>query len=300
MFVFQTVNELSLLAQGNNVMYAKKGAMIAYQGQFKFEKLLVGPGKNLASAVISHIARRVTDENMELMKVTGQGNCFFAELAKHVTVIPLNPGESIGVESENLLAFTENCDYGVRPIGVGVISQKGLFTSKLTGKGPNAQVAVLSEGNPLVLDSPCCVDPDAVICWTGPDPGFKLDLNWKTLIGQTSGESYMLEFKNPGQKVLVQPSERESGLKIGMDDKRYKPDTQSSAFSNTRQNLQNTFGSFGSNQNQSYGSNQSFGGNQGFSGNQGFGGNASGGNASGGNAGGGIGNLLGNILGGRF
>lgn len=124
----------------------------------------------------------------------------FAELAKHVTVIPLNPGESIGVESENLLAFTENCDYGVRPIGVGVISQKGLFTSKLTGKGPNAQVAVLSEGNPLVLDSPCCVDPDAVICWTGPDPGFKLDLNWKTLIGQTSGESYMLEFKNPGQK----------------------------------------------------------------------------------------------------
>ncbi len=291
MFVFQTVNELSLLAQGNNVMYAKKGAMIAYQGQFKFEKLLIGPGKNLASAVISHIARRVTGENMELMKVTGQGNCFFAELAKHVTVIPLNPGESIGVESENLLAFTENCDYGVRPIGVGVISQKGLFTSKLTGKGPNAQVAVLSEGNPLVLDSPCCVDPDTVICWTGPDPGFKLDLNWKTLIGQTSGESYMLEFKNPGQKVLVQPSERESGLKIGMDDKRYKPDTQSSSFSNTRQNLQNTFGGFGGgNQNQGFG-----GGNQGFGGgNQGFGNT---GNAAGG---GGLGNVLGNILGGRF
>lgn len=284
MFNFQTVNELSLLAQGNNVMYAKKGAMIAYQGKFKFEKLMVGPGKNLASAMIGHVVRRVTGENVELMKVTGQGNCFFAELAKHVAVIPLNHGESVGVESENLLAFTENCDYGVRPIGVGVISQKGLFTSKLTGKGPNAQVAVLSDGNPLVLDTPCCVDPDAVICWTGPDPGFKLDLNWKTLIGQTSGESYMLEFKNPGQKVLVQPSERESGLKIGIDDKRYTPNTQSSAFSNTRQNVQNTFGSFGSNQNQNYNQNQGFGDT----------------GSSGGSSGGGIGNMLGNILSGRF
>ncbi|HAA43026.1 MAG TPA: AIM24 family protein [Ruminiclostridium sp.] len=288
MFNLQTVNELSLFAQGQGLMYAKKGAMIAYQGHFKFEKLLIGPGKNLASAIISNIARRLTGEYMELMKVTGQGNCFFAELAKHVTVINLNPGESIGVESENLLAFTDTCDYGVRPIGVGVISQKGLFTSKLTGKGPNAQVAVLSDGNPLVLDSPCCVDPDAVICWTGPDPGFKLDLNWKTFIGQTSGESYMLEFKNPGQKVLVQPSERESGLKIGIDDKRYRPDTQSSAFQNTRQNLQNTFGSFNSNQNQSFSSNQGFGGNQGF------------GSSGSAGSGGGIGNLLGNILSGRF
>ena len=95
MYNFQTVNELSLLAQGNDVMYAKKGAMIAYQGKFKFEKLMIGPGKNLASAVLSHVVRRVTGENVELMKVTGQGNCYFAELAKHVTVIPINQGDSI-------------------------------------------------------------------------------------------------------------------------------------------------------------------------------------------------------------
>jgi uncharacterized protein (AIM24 family) len=274
MFQFQTVNELSLMAQGNNVMYCKKGAMIAYQGSFKFEKLLVGPGKNLASAVISHVARRFTGENMEIMKVTGQGSCYFAELAKHITVINLSPGESIGVESENLIAFTESCDYGVRPIGVGIISQKGLFTSKITAKGPGAQVAVLSEGNPLILDSPCVVDPDAVVCWTGSDPGFKLDLNWKMLLGQTSGESYMLEFKRPGQKVIIQPSERKSGVKLGIDDKSYQPDTQSSAFQNSQQNMSNMFGggqgsSHGSSSSQSAGS-------------------------------GGIGNILGSVLGNRF
>ncbi|MEN8905777.1 MAG: AIM24 family protein [Clostridiales bacterium] len=280
MFQFQTVNELSLMAQGNNIMYCKKGAMVAYQGAFKFEKLLVGPGKNLASAVFSHVARRFTGENMEIMKVTGQGACYFAELAKHITVINLAQGESIGVESENLIAFTDACDYGVRPIGVGIISQKGLFTSKLTAKGPGAQVAVLSDGNPLILDSPCCVDPDAVVCWTGSDPGFKLDLNWKMILGQTSGESYMLEFKRGGQKVIVQPSERKSGVKIGIDDRDHQPDTQSSAFSNSRENMGNMFGG---GQNASSGQGGSSFGNQG----------------SQGSSNGGIGNILGSVLGNR-
>ncbi len=244
MFQLQTVNELACMAQGQNVLYSKKGSMVAYQGQFKFEKLLIGPGGNLASAVIGHVARRFTGENMELMKVTGQGMLYMAELAKHVTVITLQPGDSIGVESENLLAFTESCDYGVRFIGVGVISQKGLFTSSVKAKGPGAQVAILTDGNPLVLKSPCVVDPDAVVCWTGPDPSFKLDLNWKTIIGQTSGESYMLEFKNPGQTVIVQPSERKSGVKIGIDDRDYTPDTQGSAYQNTQQNMSNMFQNF--------------------------------------------------------
>jgi len=287
MFRLQTVNELTCTAEGNNVMYSKKGAMIAYQGQFKFEKLLIGPGGNLASAVISHVARRFTGENMELMKVTGSGTCYFAELAKHATVITLNQGDSLGVESENILAFTENCDYGIRFIGVGVISQKGLFTSKLTAKSAGAQVAVLTDGNPIVLQSPCCVDPDAVVCWTGPDPSFKLDLNWKNLIGQTSGESYMLEFKNAGQTVIIQPSERKSGLKIGIDDNSHQPDTQGSSFQNSQQNMSDTFGGMGQGiQNVGQGM-------------QNLGGQAQGLGQGMGQGAGGIANILGSILGGR-
>jgi uncharacterized protein (AIM24 family) len=265
MFNLQTVNELACVAEGHDVMYCKKGTMVAYQGQFKFEKLLIGPGGNLASALISHVARRFTGENMEIMKVTGQGACYFADAAKHVTVIHLNPGDSIGVESENLLAFSAACDYGVKMIGVGVLSQKGLFTSKISAHSPGAQVAVLSDGNPIVIQSPCVVDPDAVVCWTGADPSFKLDVNWKTIIGQTSGESYMLEFKQPGQTVIIQPAERQSGLKLGMDDGE-EAQTQSHAFQNSQHNMQNSFSS----------AQQMFGNNMG-----------------------GAGNILGSILGGR-
>jgi uncharacterized protein (AIM24 family) len=231
MFELQTVNELACVAVGNDVLYAKKGAMIAYQGEFSFSKLILGPGDNLMQSAIRHVTRRLSGENMELMEVKGQGSCYFAELAKHAVVVNLNQGDRIGVESENLLAFTSACDYGVRFIGSGIISQKGLFTSNITAKGPGAQICILSDGNPIMLQTPCVVDPDAVICWTGADPSFKLGLNWKTFLGQTSGESYMLEFKNAGQTVIIQPSERKSGLSIGIDDRNYTPQTQGASAS---------------------------------------------------------------------
>ncbi len=68
-----------------------------------------------------------------------------------------------------------------------------------------------------MLQSPCRVDPDAIICWTGSDPSLKADVNWKTIIGQTSGESYMFNFANAGQTVIIQPSERKSGLQVAVD-----------------------------------------------------------------------------------
>lgn len=229
------------MASGSGSLFSKKGAMIAYQGNFQFEKVLIDPnGGNLLAGAARQVARRLTGENMEIMKITGQGECYFADEAQHVTVIDLDPGDMLSVESENLLAFTDTCSYGVRPIGVGVISQKGLFTStfKSNGMGP-AQVAVKTDGNPIVLHTPCVVDPDAVVCWTGPDPKFKVDMNWKMILGQTSGESYMLNFTQPGAIVIIQPSERLSGLKIAVDDKRYTPSAQNSAAQSSMQNMQN-------------------------------------------------------------
>lgn len=121
------------------------------------------------------------------------------------------------MESENILAFTQECDYHVRFLGAGVLSQKGLCTSTLTGRGNQSYVAVLSDGNPLVLSnvnnqSTISVDPDAVICWIGDeryhtDPQIRTDVNWKTLIGQASGESYAFEWgANQPVTVLIQPS----------------------------------------------------------------------------------------------
>lgn len=278
-FTLETQGELVCRAvTQNGEMFAKKGSMVAYQGQFKFEKVLLDPnGGGFLKSVVNHGMRRVTGENMELMKVKGSGVCYFADEAQHVTIINLNPGDALSVESENLLAFNSQVKYGVRMIGVGVISQKGLFTSKLEPTGHGAQVAVKSDGNPLILETPCVVDPDAVVCWTGPDPKFKADVNWKTLIGQTSGESYMLEFKQPGFHVIVQPSERLSGLKIGIDDNRYQANEQNNPLSGSMNNMQQTMG-----QAQQFG--QQFMGQ----GQQGQG-------QQGGGIGGAIGNILGNM-----
>ena len=217
-FKFTTDKELYCKASGSGMFFAKKGSMVAYTGQFKFSKRLLGTnGGNLVGQVLNHAARKMTGENLEIMEVDGSGDCYLADLAAHVTVVDLEANgawNSICVESEDLLAFTPQCHYGVTPIGVGVISQKGLFTSKLTYTGPGAQVAVKTNGNPLVLQAPCRVDPDAMVAFTGPAPHVKVDVNLKTLIGQTSGESYMLEFTEPGQIVIVQPYERESGISL--------------------------------------------------------------------------------------
>lgn len=231
MYKLEVVNELTCRAtsvDGQGFLYTKAGAMIGYCGQCKFEKVLLGPQGNPVNALMHQIGRRMTGENMPLMKVTSQAGAvaFFANLADHVTIIDLVPGEELKVESENLLAFTDNCDYTFKFLAQGTISQKGLFTSVLRARSGGAQVAVITDGNPIILPTPCCVDPDAIIAWTGPDPGLHLDVGWRNLIGQASGESYAFKFNNPGGQVIVQPSERKSGVKIGIDDKSYTPDVQ--------------------------------------------------------------------------
>ena len=222
MFNLVTVNELTCKAvctDGRGELYTKAGAMIEYQGQCKFEKVLLGPSGNPVGAFMGQIGRRLVGENIPLMKVKSSSGSisFYANMSQHVTVIDLYPGTSLKVESENLLAFTDLCKYSFKFLAQGVISQKGLFTSELYALQQGAQVAILSDGNPIVLDTPCYVDPDAVVAWTGDDPGLRLDLSWKNLIGQASGESYILEFGNYGGKVVVQPSERKSGLDIRID-----------------------------------------------------------------------------------
>lgn len=236
MLTFETVNELTLkvTCQGSDVLYTKAGAFIAGDSMgaknYRFEKVLLGPQQNLLSAALGSLTRRLTGENMPLMKVTmsGDSETYYASYGQHVIAYRLDRGEVISVESENLLAFTDDCDYSVRFLGQGVVSQKGLATSTLTGRGPNAYVAVLSDGNPIVLSNVrsgnvISVDPDAVVCWMGQegvhcDPAIKTDLSWKNLIGQHSGESYAYEWGgNQPVTVVIQPSERQGGIRVSVD-----------------------------------------------------------------------------------
>lgn len=234
MIKFETVNELTLkiTCQGGGTVFTKAGAFISGecygQKNYQFEKVLLGPQGNPLQALVGQIGRRFTGENLPLMKVTSRGDniTYYANEAQHVVCFQLKPGETTSVESENILAFTGDCKYSIRFLAQGVISQKGLATSTLTGVGPEAYVAVLVEGNPIVLSnmqngSTLEADPDAVVCWIGRDPGFKLDLSWKNLIGQASGETYMFEWgSNSPATVIIQPLERKSGIDISMDGRR--------------------------------------------------------------------------------
>lgn len=235
MLTFETINELTLkvTCSGSDVLFTKAGAYIGGESMggknYKFEKLLLGPQNNLGQAMMGSIMRRVTGENLPLMKVmmSGDSVTYYANEGQHVVVYKLGMGETVSIESENILAFTPDCKYDVRFIGCGIISQKGLATSTLTGNGNNAYVAFLADGNPIVLSNiqsgaTITVDPDAVICWMGQrghcDPEVKFDLSWKNLIGQASGESYSFEWSGSQPvSVVVQPSERRSGVNIGMD-----------------------------------------------------------------------------------
>lgn len=221
---FEVVNELTLKVtfDNNEKLHAKAGAMIGFQGDLKFDKELLGPdgGRGIGGAILGQLTRRLTGENLPLMLVTpmSQSVGFFANSAQHVLVLNLQPGERISVESENILAFTESCSYAVRFMGAGVISQKGLFTSTITGPG---QCALLCDGNPIALQGPCCVDPDAFVFYSGgEEPQFRTQLSWKNLIGQASGESYFLEFHDPRTLVVVQPTERPSGIDFSIDGRR--------------------------------------------------------------------------------
>lgn len=223
MFNFRTHQELTCVAEGEGHFYARIGSMVAYKGHFTAEKVLLDTNQNqsIFKSMVNLASRKLTGENLPLMKVSGKGTYYMANRAEHVSILTLQPGQSIGVESENLLAFTQDCKYGVRFIGSGVISQKGLFTTNLTAVGANPTVAIITNGNPVILETPCVVDPDAVVCWTGADPGFRADVNWKSFIGQSSGETYFLEFNHPGEIVIVQPSERAyggaSGINVAID-----------------------------------------------------------------------------------
>lgn len=263
MINFETVNELSLkitCSGGGDVVYTKAGAFIGGEcmgpKNYQFEKVLLGPQGNPLAALGSQLLRRFTGENLPLMKVSMRGDSvtYYANEAQHVVVLKLNPGESVSVESENILAFTADCRYSVRFLAQGVISQKGLATSTITGGSPNSFAAILVDGNPLIFSNTQTgntieIDPDTVVAWVGADPGFKLDLSWKNLIGQASGESYMFEWgAGRGATIVIQPNERTSGVDISMDGRRTgaSPSSQSGiSMGQTMNDMGNTMSNIG-------------------------------------------------------
>ena len=188
----------------NEKIMAKAGAMVAYEGNIKFEKALLG-GEN----ILGMMKRKLTQESFELMIAKGNGTVYFAHEAREISIVPLET-EKMFIESNSLLSFDQGLETNIAFAGLsGLSSDQGLFTTTIEGTG---NVAVISEGSILMLEVtpsiPLFVDPDAFIGYKGKiNQEFVFDVNWKNMIGEASGESYQLKFTGSGI-VYIQPSER--------------------------------------------------------------------------------------------
>lgn len=201
LFTLQNSKMLKVqVAHGRSVM-ARQGSMVAFQGNVQFDYQSAGGlGKMLKKAV--------TGEGVDLMKCSGDGDIFFADLAADVHVIDIEPGDGISVNGVSVLAFEPTLQWDIKMIGNAGMMSGGLFNTVFTGQG---KLAITTKGTPVVLsvDAPTFVDTDAVVAWSASlqtsirSGGIK---PMGLLTGRTSGEAYQLGFAGQGW-VIVQPAE---------------------------------------------------------------------------------------------
>ena len=198
-FTLQNPRLLKVELSATSVM-ARSGAMVAYQGDVRFEHKGGGLGRLLKKAA--------TGEQLRLMQATGSGEVFLANQAMLVHVLRLDK-DSLTVNGANILAFEAGIDWDITRVkgGTAGVLAGGLFNVGLKGSG---LVALVSDGEPLRLDvaeAPTFADPQAAIAWSGGvSTSLRSDVQAKSLIGLGSGESFQIGFSGQGW-VLVQPSE---------------------------------------------------------------------------------------------
>jgi uncharacterized protein (AIM24 family) len=196
--------ELNIL---NQTVMIKNGAMIAYDGNVKFER------EGLLSKGVSNLLKKVvSSEGTTMMKASGSGRIYVADLAKKIRVLYLN-NESININGNDILAHEESLKSDIKMMkSIAGIMGGGLFQASISGSG---HVAITTHGDPLTLivkpGHPIFTDPNATVAWSGNlKPEFKTDISLKTLIGRGSGESFQMKFEGDGW-VIVQPYEERYG-----------------------------------------------------------------------------------------
>jgi uncharacterized protein (AIM24 family) len=198
---FELENSKLLDIDVNGSVMAKAGSMIAYDGNLTFT------GKSSAEGgVMGFIKEKATSEGTPIMEVEGQGHLYIADQEKKIQSIQLDPGESISVNGEDVLAFETSVDYSIGTIGsIGGAQAGGLTNVYLEGPG---MVAITTHGDPMVLAPPVKTDPQATVAWSSNlSPSISSDRSISDSIGQSSGETYQMAFDGQQGFVVVQPFE---------------------------------------------------------------------------------------------
>ncbi|MGL5825485.1 MAG: AIM24 family protein [Nocardioides sp.] len=178
---------------------ALKGAMVAYQGQIQFHHEKAGGLGKL-------VKKLATSEDLPLMRVSGQGEVFFANDAGYVYLMSLT-GDGISVNGRNLLAFEATLSWDINRVKGAGIMAGGLFNTTVSGTGTLALCAV---GKPVVLDcsqQPTYVDVQAAVAWSANlVPQVVNSMNMSSMLRGGSGEAFQYAFHGPGF-VVVQAAE---------------------------------------------------------------------------------------------
>jgi uncharacterized protein (AIM24 family) len=198
-FSLQNSKMLKVELSGATIQ-AKLGSMVAHQGDVKFEH--AGSG-----GMSRFVKKAVTGEGTDLMKVSGTGEVFLADLAQDIQLLRLE-NEAITANGANVLAFEDGIDWDIKRVeGASGMLGGGLYNMHLQGTG---YVALISDGPPMLLKidgETTFADPNAAITWSaGVSTSVKADVNMKTLIGRGSGETFQISFSGQGW-ALIQPSE---------------------------------------------------------------------------------------------
>ncbi|MEH1012707.1 AIM24 family protein [Micromonospora sp. CPCC 206060] len=195
-------NSKMLKIELNGEAMARVGSMVAYQGQVQFQAL--GSG-----GLGKFLKQKLTGEGVPLMKLSGRGDVFLADLASDVHIIDLEQGDALSINGSSVLAFDSTLQYDIKMVsGAGMMSSAGLFNCVFSGHG---RIAITTKGTPVVLnvDAPTYVDPQAAVCWSANlQVGYHRaeQLGIGTLLGRRTGEAYTMSFAGQGF-VVVQPSE---------------------------------------------------------------------------------------------
>jgi uncharacterized protein (AIM24 family) len=201
-WTLQNPQLLRIALTGSEDILARKGAMVAYQGLMEFDGEYQSAG--------ARQSRRMTGEGLDLMRCTGQGTVFLANLGQYLHILDVDH-EGLTVDSAYVLALDSSLHTEVIAVDSQYgISGSGKYQLNITGNG---KVALMTSGSPLLLEvtgeNYVNVDSDAVVAWS---TSLRVQMQSQTQStgvfrrrGNT-GEGWELSFLGRGQ-VLVQPSE---------------------------------------------------------------------------------------------
>ena len=120
--------------------YAKRGSMVAYQGNIEFDYKGSGGMK-------AFFESKMTGQKLQLMTCKGQGEVFLAEDATDLHIVELN-GQSLCINANNVLAFDTTLKTEIQRIESAGIPGGVMFHLLVSGQGT---IVVMTHGTPVTI-----------------------------------------------------------------------------------------------------------------------------------------------------